>query len=152
MRRVRRYVTLFATVLFLLCLGKRTNASELAVHFIFPNLGQMTLENTQKLPITSEMEDTVVEMEASSEDFMPDRELELREQLAEENRLSFETLLEEEETSQAEQIEEVFDVVYTNKQARLGRWWLACMQRTCCWLMQPSSFTTSRCASGWLPS
>lgn len=118
MRRVRRYVTLFATVLFLLCLGKRTNASELAVHFIFPNLGQMTLENTQKLPITSEMEDTVVEMEASSEDFMPDGELELREQLAEENRLSFETLLEEEETSQAEQIEEVFDVVYTDEQLK----------------------------------
>lgn len=118
MRRVGRSTALCAVVLFILCLCKRADASELAVSFIFPNLGQMISENTQKLPITSEIEDTVVEMEVSSGNLVAETDWELREQLAEENRLSFETLLEEEETSQAEQIEEVFEVPYTEEQLK----------------------------------
>lgn len=118
MRRVGRSATLFAAVLFILCLGKRADASKLAVDFIFPNLAEMLHEDTPKLPITSEMEDTVVEMETISGEILPETDQELREQLAEENRLSFETLLEEEETSQAEQMEEVFEVVYTEEQLR----------------------------------
>ena len=118
MKRVRRSVAFFAVVLFVLCIGKRADASRLAVGFIFPNLAAMLYEDTQKLPITSEIEATIVETETPGSTLLPEADMELREQLAEENRLAFETLLEEEETSQAEQIEEVLEVVYTEEQLK----------------------------------
>ena len=118
MRRVRRGVAFFAVVLFVLCIGKRADASKLAVNFMFPNLAAMLYEETQKLPITSEMEDTIVETETPYTNLLPEADMELREQLAEENRLAFETLLEEEETSQAEQIEDFFETVYTEEQLK----------------------------------
>ena len=118
MERVKRSVAFFAVVLFVLCIGKRADASRLAVGFIFPNLAVMLYEDTQKLPITSEMEATIVETESTDVTPLPEADMELREQLAEENRLAFETLLEEEETSQAEQIEEVLEVVYTEEQLK----------------------------------
>jgi len=118
MGRVGRSTAICAAILFVLCLGKRTDASELAVSFMFPSLAEMLYEDTQKLPITSEVEATIVEIETISENLLPETDMELRAQLGEENRLSFETLLEEEETSQAEQIEEVFETIYTEEQLK----------------------------------
>lgn len=116
MGRVGKYVFLLATVLFVLCISKRIDASELAVKFIFPNFAGIAYQKEEKLPITSEIEDTKVEVESSNVKSVPEENEELRNQLAEENRLSFETLLEEEETSQAEQLEEVFEAAYTKEQ------------------------------------
>lgn len=118
MGRIGKIASFCVAVLLILCLCKRTDASELAVEFIFPNLADTLVWGTQDLPITSEMEveETVVETAESEKLPLAEEEQELREQLAEENQLSFETLLEEEETSQAEQLEETFEVAYTQEQ------------------------------------
>ena len=116
MGRVGKFAAFCIAVLLILCLGRRTDASELAVEFIFPNLADVLSWNFQELPITSEIEATVVEEVVEIP--LTEAEEELREQLAEENQLSFETLLEEEETSQAEQLEETFEVAYTEEQLK----------------------------------
>lgn len=104
-------------VLLLLCVGRRTDAAELAVEFLFPNLADTMEWNLEELPITSEIEETVVEVDGATELPMPEDD-ELRKQLAEENQLSFETLLEEEETSQLEVAEEPIEVAYTEEQLK----------------------------------
>ena len=116
MGRAGKFAAFCIAVLLILCLGRRTDASELAVEFIFPNLADVLSWNFQELPITSEIEATVVEEVVEIP--LTEAEEELREQLAEENQLSFETLLEEEETSQAEQLEETFEVAYTEEQLK----------------------------------
>ncbi len=118
MGRVGKTAVVCVALLLILCLGKRTDASELAVEFIFPNLAQMLSWEEQELPITAEIEATVVESEIAERLPPLEADQELREQLAEENLLSFETLLEEEETSQAEVLEESFEVAYTQEQLK----------------------------------
>ena len=105
-------------VLFILCVGRKTDASELAIAIIFPNLAEFMDWGTEELPITAEIEETVVEAQETQEILVPDTDTELREQLAEENQLSFETLLEEEETSQLAVPEEIVEVAYTEEQLK----------------------------------
>ena len=105
-----------AGILIILCIGRRTDASELAVKIIFPNLAEALEIESQELPITSQIEETIVEETKSRQPFLPEEEELLREQLAQENQLSFETLLEEEETSQAVQIETPLETAYTKEQ------------------------------------
>lgn len=118
MGRVGKAAVFCIAVLLILCLSKRTDASELAVKLMFPNLADALSWDSIELPITSEIEETIVETEESENFPVIKEEEELREQLAEENQLSFETLLEEEETSQAALPEEVLEVVYTQEQLR----------------------------------
>lgn len=118
MGRIGKIAALGIVVLLILCLSKRTDASEMAVEFLFPNLADTLEWNYEELPITSEIEETVVEAEDHTQLPLTEVEAELREQLAEENQLSFETLLEEEETSQAEQLEEPIEVAYTEEQLK----------------------------------
>mgnify|MGYP003299757604 CR=1 FL=1 len=59
MGRVGKYVFLLTAVLFVLCISKRIDASELAVKFIFPNFAGIAYQKEEKLPITSEIEDTI---------------------------------------------------------------------------------------------
>ena len=105
-----------AGILVILCIGRRTDASELAVKIIFPNLAEALEMESQELPITSQIEETIVEETKSRQPFLTEEEELLREQLAQENQLSFETLLEEEETSQAVQIETPLEAAYTKEQ------------------------------------
>ena len=107
MGRIGRIGMFCIIILLILCMSKRTDASEMAVEFLFPNLTEIYVRNQEKLPITSEIEETKVVTETDEE---------FRMQLAEENRLAFETLLEEEETSQAKQPEETFEAAYTREQ------------------------------------
>lgn len=117
MKQVWRGVILIAGILFVLCVGRRIDVSELAVEFLFPNLVDLLEWNEVDLPITSQMEETIVETEIQNTSVsMENRDF--REQLAEENQLSFETLLEEEETSQVEQVEEAFSLAYTQEQLK----------------------------------
>lgn len=122
MRRIWKLGCLCVGVLLILCIGRRTDASELAVEFLFPNLVDLMEWNYEELPITSEIEETieetVVETENGVETLAENEEEKLREQLAEENQLSFETLLEEEETSQLEVPEEPAQTVYTEEQLK----------------------------------
>lgn len=103
-------------ILLMLCIGKRTDASKLAVQITFPNLTDYLEWNEVDLPITAELEKTIVESLKEGEKLLQEDNQELREQLAEENRLSFETLLEEEETSQLAQKEETIEDAYTKEQ------------------------------------
>lgn len=118
MGRIWKLAALSAGVLLILCIGRRTDASELALEFLVPNLADTMSREYEKLPITSEMEETIVEAGGGLELLEPDENSALREQLAEENQLSFETLLEEEETSQLEQVEEPIDIAYTQEQLK----------------------------------
>lgn len=117
MKQVWRGMILIAGILFLLCVGRRIDASELAVEFLFPNLVDVLEWNEVDLPVTSQMEETIVETEIQNTSISMENRA-FREQLAEENQLSFETLLEEEETSQAEQLEESFSLAYTQEQLK----------------------------------
>lgn len=116
MGRVWKSIAFIVGILVILCIGRRTDASELAVKIAFPNLAEVLGLGTEELPITSQMEGTVVEEQESLQPFLQKDEEIFREQLAEENQLSFETLLEEEETSQAVQVEIPFEVAYTKEQ------------------------------------
>ena len=117
MKQVWRGMILIAGILFVLCVGRRIDVSELAVEFLFPNLVDLLEWNEVDLPVTSQMEETIVETEIQNTSVsMENRDF--REQLAEENQLSFETLLEEEETSQVEQVEEAFSLAYTQEQLK----------------------------------
>ena len=107
---------LFTGILLMLCIGKRTDASKLAVQITFPNLTDYLEWNAVDLPITAELEKTIVESSKENEKLLQEDSQKLREQLAEENRLSFETLLEEEETSQLAQKEETVEDAYTKEQ------------------------------------
>lgn len=118
MGRFGKFGCLCVGALLILCIGRRTNASELAMAFIFPNLADTMNWNYEELPITAEIEETVVEAEEEQELPIADAEDALRAQLAEENQLSFETLLEEEETSQLEVPEEIIEVAYTEDQLK----------------------------------
>lgn len=118
MRQVRNGMILIAGILFLICVGRKTDISELAVKMMFPNLADILEEDIVDLPITSELEETIVETKENQPVFLEEEERNLREQLAEENRLSFETLLEEEETSQAEKVEAPLELVYTREQLK----------------------------------
>lgn len=107
-------------VLLILCIGRRTDASELAAELVFPNLADIMEWNDkyEELPITSEIEETIVEAENEEKLPVKEEDNELREQLAQENQLSFETLLEEEETSQQEMPEEPVEAVYAKEQLK----------------------------------
>lgn len=114
MGRIWKIGGLCAGILFLLCLSRRTDASELAVIYAFPNLAELLEWNQTELPITSQMEETIVETEAV--ETSPEEAGRFREQMGEENQLSFETLLEEEETSRLILPEEPLEVSYTEEQ------------------------------------
>lgn len=120
MGRIGKFGGLCLGILLILCIGRRTDAAELAVAFLFPNLSNhMEGEwGMVELPITADVEATIVETGDGENVLIPEEDAILREQLAEENQLSFETLLEEEETSQLEQLEETFEVAYTEEQLK----------------------------------
>ena len=118
MGRVGKISCLCVGVLLLLCVGRRTDASELAVEFIVPNLAALMEWKQVELPITSEIEETIVENEGEQEPIAVEETQVFFEQLGEENQLSFETLLEEEETSQLQLPEETFEVAYTEEQLK----------------------------------
>ena len=105
-------------VLLVLCISRRIDVSKLAVAVIFPNLVKVMEWEQQELPITAQIEATVVEAQESRRLPAADEDYELREQLAQENQLSFETLLEEEETSQLEVPETVIEAAYTKEQLK----------------------------------
>ncbi len=117
MKRIWKCAVLSAAILFCLCICRRIDASELAVRLVFPNLAENLDWMGEKLPITPGIEETVVEVSGASGAEISEEE-DLRAQLAEENRLSFESLLEEEETSQAVQIEEMVAAAYTEEQLK----------------------------------
>lgn len=118
MGRFGKFGCLCLIILLVLCIGRRMDATELAVAFVFPNLAVNMEWNKEKLPITSEIEATVVEASEISKLPIADSEEEMREQLAQENQLSFETLLEEEETSQLKVPEQVIEAAYTQEQLK----------------------------------
>ena len=60
MRRVWKMTACIAGILIILCIGRRTDASELAVKIIFPNLAEALEMESQELPITSQIEETIV--------------------------------------------------------------------------------------------
>ena len=116
MRKIGKVICFSVVSLLLLCLNRRIDAARLAVEITFPNLVEYMEWETVELPITAEAEKTMVENGENGEEFAWENEAEFREQLAEEKQLSFETLLEEEETSQAALPEETFEAVYTQEQ------------------------------------
>ena len=117
MGRVGKIGCLCVGVLLLLCVGRRTDASELAIEFIVPNLAALMEGKQVELPITSEIEATIVESEGEQKPSDIEEIQVFFEQLGEENQLSFETLLEE-ETSQLQLPEETFEVAYTKEQLK----------------------------------
>ena len=118
MGRLRKYCFVCLLVLFLLCMSRRVDMSYFAMTMVAPNLVEMMDWKREKLPITSEIQATVVEAQEPNEIFSENEEQMLREQLAEENRLSFETLLEEEENSQLAVPEKVIEMAYTKEQLK----------------------------------
>ena len=117
MGRFGKMGCLCVTVLLILCIGRRMELSGLAVAMIFPNLAESIEWEKTELPITSEIETTIVETFGRKEFPAEEEENELREQLALENQLSFETLLEE-ENSQLEIPEEPVTAAYTWEQLK----------------------------------
>ena len=116
MRKIGKFICFGAVSLLLLCLNRRMDAARLAVEIAFPNLVEyMEWENVE-LPITAEVEKTMVEDTGNGENNLWENEEEFREQMAEERQLAFESLLEEEETSQAVLPEEPMEAVYTQEQ------------------------------------
>lgn len=107
MRGVRKLALYLSLLLLVLCIGKRIDVSVIALRLLFPNFVKtMVWQNTQ-LPITPK---EVAEVEVLSSDVV-------REQLAEENRLSFESLLEEENSRQNVQ-DTAVQPVYTKEQLK----------------------------------
>ena len=117
MGRVGKIGCLCVGALLLLCISRRIDASELAVEFIVPNLAALMEWKQAELPITSEIEATIVESEGEQKPSDIEEIQVFFEQLGEENQLSFETLLEE-ETSQLQLPEETFEVAYTKEQSK----------------------------------
>ena len=99
MRHFGKMAAVCAGVLLALCIDKRTDASALALKVVFPYLADHLEFASVELPITSEIQETVVDAEEYRSLPVIGDEEEFRRQLAEENQLSFESLLEEEETS-----------------------------------------------------
>ena len=117
MKRIWRLTAMGVSILLVLCFAKFMNPSKLAVKIMFPNLAKILDAEHVKLPITSEVEAAKAENKKESLPSLEEEEM-LREQLAKENQLSFETLLEEEETSQVEIQEEILSAAYTQEQLR----------------------------------
>lgn len=115
MGKIEKFGCLCAGVLFIMCMGRRINVCELALEVLFPNLAELMEWNAVELPITSEIE-AAAALSLEKDSTAPDDEQLLREQLAQENELSFYTLLEQEENSQAETIEEPVEIAYTEQQ------------------------------------
>lgn len=115
MGRLGKFCCLCAGTLLILCISRKMDVCELAVSFLFPNLAETMEWNAVKLPITSELE-AAANRSASSESAAWEEDSQLREQLAEENELSFYTLLEEEENSLVNTVEEPVEAVYTKEQ------------------------------------
>lgn len=118
MGRLKKYCCVCLIVLVLLCMSRRVDMSHLAMIIVAPNLVEFMDWKREKLPITSEIQATVVEAQEADKIFSENEEQMLREQLAEENRLSFETLLEEEENSQLAVPEKVIEMAYTKEQLK----------------------------------
>ncbi len=116
MGRMGKIAVVVIIVLLIMCLGKRIDASEMAVEFLFPNLADTMEWGGEKLPITSEIQEVQETVVDESAEIPLTIAEEQREQLAEENQLSFESLMEEEETSQLEQLEIPFEAAYTREQ------------------------------------
>lgn len=115
MRRGGKIAIYIVVLLLILCICKRISMTQLAAAFLFPNLTETQGWRAKDLPITPK-EDTILEMpETYQGETFPWSET-FREQMGEENQLSFETLLEQEETSLAEVPEEVVEVAYTREQ------------------------------------
>lgn len=112
MGRLEKFCLGFIAFLLIFCFCRGMTLPQAAMALVFPNL----TADAARLPITSELEETVIETENGTDITASEEETALREQLGEENRLSFETLLEEEETSLAEQPEEPIEAVYSPEQ------------------------------------
>lgn len=115
MGRVWKICCFFAGILLVLCLCRRQSALTLAMEFLVPNLANTGGWEQVELPITSQIENTMVETPGERPVWERVEET-LREQLAEENELSFQTLLEEEETSSLAAPEEPLETAYTKEQ------------------------------------
>lgn len=115
MGRVWKSCCFLAGILLLLCVCRRQSAYTVAMEFLVPNLARMTIWENTELPITSQQENTLVE---TVQEKITGESVEesLREQLAEENELSFQTLLEEEETSSLTVPEVPIEAAYTKEQ------------------------------------
>lgn len=116
MGRVWKLSCICAGIIVVSYISRRIGVSGLAMEFLFPNLADALEWSYEDLPITSEIQQTVVETDPKEEIFSENPDNELREQLAQENQLSFETLLEEEEMSRLEIPEEPVEAVYTREQ------------------------------------
>lgn len=116
MRHLKKVWLLILLLAVLLCIGKRISLTDAAIYLIFPNFSADTVFH-EALPITSELAQTIVESGDELHGFRED-EQQLREQLGEENRLSFETLLEEEETSRLDEPEKPLETAYTKDQLK----------------------------------
>lgn len=115
MGRVWKICCFFAGILLMLCLCRRQSALTLTMKILVPNLAKMTMWEQVELPITSQIENTTVET-VQEKTMWETVEETLREQLAEENELSFQTLLEEEETSSLTEPEAPVETAYTKEQ------------------------------------
>ena len=116
MGRFGKLTAFVVMILLVLSVEKRADASKIAVGFLLPNLAKQLEWNAAELPVTSEIEETVVESYEGLEEPLAKIDHEFREQLAEENQLSFESLLEEEETSQQVLPEAEFEAAYSREQ------------------------------------
>ena len=118
MRKIWKLAAVSTGILLVLCVGKRIEVSRLAAEMVFPNLTQMMCWTEVKLPITEEIADDMVETRKGQDSLECLENPMIREQLAKENLLSFQSLLEEEETSQQMVPEESFALAYTEEQLK----------------------------------
>lgn len=118
MGRLEKICLCFIVLLLIFYIGRGMTLPQIAMSLVFPNLTAYAGSSGTRLPITSELERTIVETGNGTDITLTEEEAYLREQLGEENRLSFETLLEEEETSRLEIPEEPVTAAYTKDQLR----------------------------------
>ncbi len=117
MKRIGKLAAVGMMILLTFGFAKWMSPSNLAVKIMFPNLAKILLIEQVELPITSEVEAARAENRKEPLVSIAEEAI-LREQLAEENQLSFETLLEEEETSQVEVPEEIVTAAYSQEQLK----------------------------------
>ena len=117
MGRFGKVCCLGIVVLLVICAVVKPDISELAVFVVFPNLTRVLDLEKEELPITSRVDTVVIENEKSEKSIENRMDDIWREQLAKENQLSFESLLEE-ENSQLTIPETMIETAYTEAQLK----------------------------------
>lgn len=112
LKKAGAFLTFLAVLAVFLSFGKKVTLTDAALWFAFPNLRQEFVSRVP-LPVTSK---TAAKTEQGIFGELPADDAQLRAQIGEENRLSFETLLEEEETSRLEEPEVPVAAAYTKEQ------------------------------------